>query len=87
MQVQHVCFFGGSERGGGVRILVIRTRLYLSEQSAGRVLWCLKPDHAGLDKSCYRTIKPKKKKAKEIYASTSDQVGLEQMQNGKVIKP
>lgn len=29
----------------------------------------------------------KKKNGKEIYASTSDQVGLEQLQNGKVIKP
>lgn len=29
----------------------------------------------------------KKKQGKEIYASTSNQVGLEQMQNGKVINP
>jgi len=78
---------GGPGRGGGVLLSAIRTCLHLSEQSAGRVLWCSKPDHAGLDESCYRIIKPEKKKAKEIYASTSDRVGLEQMQNGKVIKP
>lgn len=89
MQVQRVSYFGGSGRGGGVvLILVICTRLHFSERPAGRVLWCLKPDHAGLDRCCYRIIKPKKKKkAKKIYASTSDQVGLEQMQSGKVIKP
>lgn len=72
---------------------MICTSFHLSEAACRRMLCCLKPDHAGLDRSCYRIIKPKKKKktpqkkAKEIYASTSDQVGLEQMQNGKVIKP
>lgn len=73
-------------RGGVVPILVICTHLHLSKQSVRRVRWCFEPDHAGLDKNCYRIIKPKKK-AKEIYASASDQVGLEHIQNGKVIKP
>lgn len=63
VQVQRVCYFGGSRRGEGI-LLVICTSFHLSEAACRRMLWCLKPDHAGLDKNCYRIIKPKKNQSK-----------------------